>query len=159
MTKTSEPAAAFTHWDRRFNDLARFVAQWSKDPSTRVGAVIVGDMNRIVSTGFNGLPAGVEDTVERLNDRELKYQMIVHAERNAIISARQNVAGMRIYVWPMMPCSVCASLVIQAGLAEVIAPENINPRWVDSFDLSKTMFAEAGVALRMAPEDWGAAPE
>jgi len=154
-TVTPSEAPLFNHWDRRFNDLARFIAQWSKDPSTQVGAVIVGDMNRIVSTGFNGLPAGVEDTLERLNDRELKYQMIVHAERNAIINARQNVARMRIYIWPMMPCSVCASLIIQAGLTEVIAPENTNERWVDSFTLSQTMFEESGVTMRLAPKDWG----
>ena len=67
-------------WQRRFFDLARLVATWSKDPSSQVGAVIVDDKKRIVSVGFNGLPMGVEDTDERLNVRELKYELIVHAE-------------------------------------------------------------------------------
>ncbi|MHC8509345.1 MAG: deoxycytidylate deaminase [Rhodospirillales bacterium] len=154
MTETEFPTE-FDHWDRRFIELARFIAGWSKDPSTQVGAVITGDMHRIVSTGFNGLPAGVEDTVERLNDRELKYQMVVHAERNAIINARRDVSGMQIYVWPLPPCSVCASMIIQAGLHQVTAPETDNPRWVESVALSKTMFEEAGVRLRLAPAAWG----
>ncbi len=138
-----------SHWDHRFLDLARHIANWSKDPSTQVGAVIVDCNKRVVSTGFNGLPSGVEDTLERLNDRELKYQMIVHAERNAIIDARQSLVGHIIYVWPMMPCSVCATMVIQAGIAEVVAPFSDNPRWVDSFHLTQEMFQEAGVCLAL----------
>lgn len=136
-----------THWDHRFLGLARYIAGWSKDPSTKVGSVIVDPNRRVISTGFNGLPSGVEDTLDRLHNRELKYQMIVHAERNAIIDARQSLSGYSLYVWPMMPCSVCATMVIQAGIAEVVAPHSDNPRWVDSFGLTQEMFEEAGVDL------------
>ena len=80
-------------WQRRFFDLARLIATWSKDPSSQVGAVIVDDKKRIVSVGFNGLPMGVEDTAERLNVRELKYELIVHAEANAILTAPKSVSG------------------------------------------------------------------
>ena len=63
-------------WDNRFYDLAAYIADWSKDPSTKVGAVIVDPKNkRIVSTGFNGFPFGVEDTAERLENRDVKYEM------------------------------------------------------------------------------------
>ena len=141
-----------SHWDRRFLRLAEFIAGWSKDPSTKVGAVITDTMKRIVSTGFNGLPTGVEDTVERLHDRELKYQLMVHAERNAIINARQSLQGTTLYVWPMMPCSVCAAMVIQAGIGEVIAPRSENPRWRENFRLTEEMFGEAGLRLAIVPE-------
>ena len=141
-----------THWDRRFLDLAKFIAQWSKDPSTKVGSVIVDKNRRVVSTGFNGLPSGVEDTLERLHNRELKYQMIVHAERNAILDARQNLAGYSLYVWPMMPCSVCATMIIQVGVKEVVAPFSDNPRWVESFKLTEEMFAESGIRLILVPD-------
>lgn len=146
-----------SHWDRRFLALAEHIAGWSKDPSTKVGSVIVDDGRRIVATGFNGLPMGVEDTIDRLNNRDLKYQLIVHAERNAIISARQNLAGHSIYVWPMMPCAVCAAMIIQAGISEVIAPFSDNPRWVDSFKLTEEMFAEAKIRL-LVVKDKRAAP-
>ena len=139
-----------THWDYRFLGLAEHIAGWSKDPSTKVGAVVADANHRIMATGFNGLPTGVEDTIERLEDRELKYQMVVHAERNAIIDARASLAGCRLYVWPMMPCSVCAAMIIQAGLAEVVAPSSDNPRWVESFRLTEEMFREAGVSLIVA---------
>lgn len=142
-----------THWDRRFLGLAEHIASWSKDPSTQVGSVIVDRNNRVISTGFNGLPQGVEDTLARLENRELKYQMVVHAERNAIIDARQQMSGYSIYVWPMMPCSVCAAMVIQAGISEVVAPLSNNPRWVDSFKLTEEMFEESGVELIIVPEE------
>ena len=122
----SENASAtyeMSRWDRRFLGLARFIAVWSKDPSTKVGCVIVDNMKRVVSTGFNGFPSGVEDSIERLSDRSVKYKMVVHAERNAIIDAKRNLSGMTAYVWPIMPCSECAAMIIQAGLSTVIAPE------------------------------------
>ncbi|MEO5337183.1 MAG: deaminase [Magnetospirillum sp. WYHS-4] len=139
-----------SHWDYRFLDMARYVSGWSKDPSTKVGAVIASPHRRVIATGFNGLPSGVEDTLERLHDRDLKYQMIVHAERNAILDARQSLRGFSLYVWPMMPCAVCATMIIQTGLAEVVAPHSDNPRWVDSFRLTEEMFREAGVTLLIA---------
>ena len=149
MTTEDTPAPEMSHWDRRFLQLARFIAQWSKDPSTKVGCVVVDDMKRIVSTGFNGLPSGVEDTLERLSDRAVKYKMVVHAERNAIIDAKRNLAGLTIYVWPIMPCSECAAMVIQAGIAKVIAPATDDQRLIEScrFDLTTQMFEEADIDL------------
>lgn len=131
--------------------LARFIAQWSKDPSTKVGCVIVDDMKRIVSTGFNGLASGVEDTIERLENRDIKYKMVVHAERNAIIDAKRNLSGMTAYVWPIMPCSECAAMIIQAGIGTVIAPSTDDQRLIEScrFDLTEEMFREAGITLTL----------
>ena len=116
------------HWDRRFLALAEHVAQWSKDPSTKTGAVIVDEDNRVISIGYNGLPRGVIDSAERLQNRELKYKTIVHCERNALLFARSSVKGCKLYTWPFMSCSVCAGMVINAGIVEVIAPLSDNPR-------------------------------
>jgi dCMP deaminase len=133
-------------WDQRFLKLAYDVSDWSKDPSTKVGAVIARG-KRFISLGYNGFPVGVEDTEERLNERELKYQLIVHGERNAIIFAERSLVGCTLYTVPFMPCSVCAGMVIQAGITRVVAPYSDNPRWIESFKLTESMFREAGVTL------------
>jgi len=159
---TAHSIAPVTRWDRRFIQLARFIAQWSKDPSTKVGCVIADDAKRIVSTGFNGLPSGVDDTLERLSDRSIKYKMVVHAERNAIIDAKRNLVGLTAYVWPIMPCSECAAMIIQAGLAKVIAPKTEDQRLIEScrFDLTTEMFREAGIDLLLVdPDDIDDQPE
>ncbi len=142
---------SLTHWDQRFLKLARFISDWSKDPSTQVGCVITDSMMRIVSTGFNGLPSGVEDTIERLENRSIKYEMVVHAERNAIIDAKRDLNGLTLYVWPLMPCSVCAAMIVQTGIAEVVAPITENERLAKSchLDLTETMFRESGITLTM----------
>jgi len=134
-------------WDLRFLELAKLVAQWSKDPSTRTGAVIVDAKNRVVSVGYNGLPQGVEDSPERLNNRELKYRVIIHCERNAIIFAHRYLTGCTLYSWPFMSCSTCASMVIQAGITRCVAPVSDNPRWQESFRETEQLFKEAGVEL------------
>ena len=136
-------------WDKRFLDLAEHVSQWSKDPSTKVGAVIVDDNRRIVSVGYNGFPSGVIDDAERYENREKKYEMIIHGEINAILFANRDISGHTLYTWPFMPCSRCAAIVIQKGIKRVVAPECNGTRWENSFSLSKTMFQEARVELNL----------
>ena len=139
-------------WQRRFFDLAALVAAWSKDPSSQVGAVIVDDRKRIVSVGFNGLPIGVDDTEDRLNRCEIKYELIVHAEANAILTAQRSVAGCTIYVHPYLPCSRCAGAIIQAGIKKVVVEDRPIPeRWRENFMLSKTILEEAGVEVEIVP--------
>lgn len=134
-------------WDKRFIDLAQHVSAWSKDPSTKVGAVIVDDNRRIVSVGYNGFPAGVNDEPERYENREIKYEMIIHGEINAILFANRDLHNCTLYTWPFMPCSRCASIVTQKGINRVVAPVNKDPRWEKSFALSKNIFSEAQVKL------------
>jgi dCMP deaminase len=141
-------------WDRRFIELARHISTWSKDPSTKVGAVIVDCEHRVVSVGYNGFPRGVADAEHRLNDREMKYKIVVHAERNALLFARQALTGCTIYTWPFMSCSACTGMAIQSGIVRHVAPLNDNPRWVEDFKISDTMFAEAGVALDLLEVIW-----
>ena len=126
-------------WDRRFLDLAAGMATWSKDMSTQVGAIIVDRDQRIVSSGYNGFPRGVVDSIERYQDRDTKYRMVVHAEINAILFAKRDLTGCTIYVHPFMPCARCAAMVIQTGIKRVVYPpasEDILSRWADDLRLS-----------------------
>ncbi len=143
-------------WDTRFIELARHLASWSKDPSTKVGCVVVGPDREIRSTGFNGFPRGIEDSIDRLDDRAQKYPLICHAEENAIMhAARIGVAlkGCVAYVtWP--PCTRCARSLVQAGVQEVAFPaaSEIPERWRVDFDTSMGMLREAGVKVRSIEE-------
>ena len=139
-------------WDIRFVELAKHISQWSKDPSTKVGCVVVGEDREIRSTGFNGFPKGISDDTERLVNREMKYPLICHAEENAIMHAARigvSLKGSTAYVtWP--PCSRCARSLIQAGIKEVVYSnqEEIPERWVEDFTISCEMLTEAGVIIR-----------
>ncbi len=137
-------SSALNKWDARYLDLAQHVAGWSRDPSTQVGAVVVRPDKTIASMGFNGLPRGVCDTSERLNDRDTKLSMTLHAEQNAILSAHERLTDCTVYVWPMPPCSHCAAVLIQAGIKRVVAPSP-QRRWVESCLLGREMLREAGV--------------
>ena len=137
-------------WDGRFMDLANFVASWSKDPSTQVGAVIANaNTKRVVSMGFNGFPAGVEDSEDRLETREIKYEMVVHAEANALLFTGPAAEGCTLYVTPLPPCARCAVLIIQAGISRVVCPipDKSKEPWATQSRISETMFGEASVQL------------
>ena len=139
-------------WDFRFIELARHIALWSKDPSTKVGCVVVGEDREIRSTGFNGFPRGIDDDEDRLLDRDKKYPLICHAEENAIMHAARigvSLKNSTAYVtWP--PCSRCARSLIQAGVKEVVYPDagEIPERWQEDFNISNAMMKEAGVNVR-----------
>jgi dCMP deaminase len=134
-------------WDERFLRLAEHISTWSKDPSTAVGSCIVRPDRTIASLGFNGLPRLVDDSHDRLYDREKKYPMTIHAELNAILNAKEPLAGFTIYIFPFHPCAPCAAAIIQSGITRVVAPVSDNPRWTASFELARMMFSEAGVAV------------
>ena len=138
---------SFRKWDLRFLELAKHISTWSKDPSTQVGAVIVDKRNRIISTGYNGFPRGVKDTPERLNNREVKYSMVVHGEINALLFATQPLEGTTLYLWPFLSCSKCTAIIINTGVKRVVAPMNDNPRWNESIKLSQDLYFEAGVQV------------
>jgi dCMP deaminase len=141
-------------WDNYFLDLAVAVAAASKDPSTKVGAVIVRPDRTVASLGYNGFPRGIEDRSDRLNDRDTKYSMVVHAEPNAILAAREPVRGYGVYT-TLFTCSDCAKLLIQAGIKRVISPTYDIARWEKSLALSKMLFAEAGVEFQLIDRETG----
>lgn len=149
-----EPVAASIGWDRRFLGLCEHVASWSKDPSTKVGAVIVRPDRTIASVGYNGFPRGVRDEPNRLSDRETKYALTVHAEMNAILSAAESVQGYTLYTTPCLSCDRCAVHVIQAGIRRCVAPEptpDMLSRWRDALRRTRALFAEANVVFQEIP--------
>jgi dCMP deaminase len=134
-------------WQQRFLDLADHISHWSQDPSTKVGAVIARSDRTIVSLGFNGMPRGCSDDPVLYQDRPVKYARVVHAEVNAILMARENLADCTLYVSPLHPCSTCAGIIIQSGIKRVVAHIFGDPtRWEDNFREARRMFQEAGVA-------------
>jgi len=139
-----------TDWDSRFLDLAAHVAAWSKDPSTRVGAVIAKD-RQIISLGFNGFPPGVTDDA-RLLDRETKLQIILHAEDNALFFAGAAARGCAIYTWPLPPCAQCAAKIARAGIRRVVAPGGYPERWRGSIALAESIYEEAGIEFDLVRE-------
>ena len=139
-------------WDKRFLNLAEFIArQWSKDPSTQTGAVIVRG-KRVVSLGFNGFPEKIKDCPIRLHDRPTKYALTIHCEINAILLAGQPVTGCTLYTWPFMSCTRCAVQVIQSGITRVVAPSippHLVERWGEDLKTARLLFEEAGVSMEI----------
>ena len=141
-------------WDRRYLDLARYVSQWSKDPSTKAGAVVVDpSRNRVVSVGYNGFaPGGADDG--RLHDRETKYQMTVHCERNAVVSACRDVTGFTLYTWPFFGCTPCGAMMLCAGIRRAVAPElsdHLKERWEADLERAVVMWREASAEVVIYP--------
>lgn len=142
-------------WTKRFLNLASHIAEWSKDPSTKCGAVITQG-NRIVSLGFNGFPSGVDDHHSRLEDRDIKYKMVLHAEVNALLFAKEDLSDCTLYVIPMPPCSRCAAQIIQAGIKTIVTvlpPADKMERWRDDFLVASLMYSETNVNLIYVDEE------
>lgn len=173
MTKligAATPEAKQLRWDNYFMDVALRTAMLSKDPSTRVGAVLAryDTPLAIISTGYNGFPRGVYDTEQRLNERELKLQLVVHAEQNAILNAARSgvsTVGSVLYLaacdadgktaWGGPPCVRCAVECIQAGINEIVSRpfKHAPSRWKESIELARAVLAEAGVSYREIDHD------
>jgi dCMP deaminase len=149
------------HWKTAFLRMASEQAALSKDPSTKVGAVIVdSDTRKLVSTGFNGFAHGVDDSDERLNDRDVKYPLTIHAEVNAICFAGDRVGGTTMFT-TRPPCVHCASLIAQTklfsppGIVKVVSiepPEEFIERWNDSLELASRVLDEAGIEVEWINE-------
>ena len=142
-------------WDDYFMGVSLLAADRSKDPSTQVGACIVSDDNRILSTGYNGFPQGCSDDEFPWNRDEnlgeTKYNFVVHAELNAILNAGgKSLGGSRIFV-SLFPCHECAKAIIQSGVREVVyLSDKYNGTVSDN--ASKRMLTAAGVKLtKMKP--------
>lgn len=145
-------------WDNYFLSLAAATGSMSKDPSTKVGAVIVGPKREIRCTGFNGFPRGIADD-KRLNDRELKLKLVVHAEENCICAAARvgaSLEGCTLYLataenspkhWEGPPCTRCCVSLIQSGIARIVTRNTGVPRpeWQSDNELSFKLLAEAGI--------------
>lgn len=144
-------------WHKKFLDMVELVSSWSRDPSTKVGAIIVDKQNNVRSVGYNGFPRNVDDNkMERWNDRPTKYRFVEHAERNAIYAAARHgtpIEGCKIYLgW--YPCADCARAIIQVGIKRVIidgrkydGTHERDERWAEDFRVAQEMFQEAEVSV------------
>jgi len=138
-------------WDERFIEMCQHIAQWSKDRSTKVGAVIVKD-RRMIASGYNGFPMGVDDDPDERHERPAKYKWTEHAERNAIYGAAKYGIALQdstIYI-PWFSCSDCARAVIQSGIIKVVtpSPDFSDPIYGDDWKIACEMYREAGVEIK-----------
>ena len=148
------------NWDRRFLTVAMQVSHWSRDPSSKMGAVIANTDQRLVALGYNGFPKKEEDCQSRQHNKRMKYEIVVHAEVNALLIAGSAAAGGTIYLYGPRPiCARCAGILIQAGVKRAVAirpppcdetkakrvhdPSQMN--WAESGRLALQMFNEAEV--------------
>lgn len=139
-------------WDNRYMELAKAVSTWSKDPSKKIGAIAIGSKGQVLAQGFNGFPRGIDDTDERLNDRETKYKYVVHAEMNLIYNATFNgisLDGSTVYIYGLPLCSECAKGLIQVGVKRIVmnkdSLESSNDKWLESFELTIQLLNESGI--------------
>ncbi|WP_200876258.1 deaminase [Vibrio nigripulchritudo] len=155
MNKTGKPSKwswadmPMSKWDIRFCKLAKHVSEWSKDPNAKVGAVLFSKKGGDITIGYNGFPFGVEDSVKRLQDKETKLDLVVHAEVNALIAAGSRARGATLFVWGKPICSRCAGPIIQAGVKRVVAlkPGDSDSKWDRSGQVALEMFQEASISV------------
>lgn len=149
----------YDKWDIRFIQMAQLVSTWSKDPSTKVGAVIVRPDRTVASVGFNGFPRGCSDAPELYEDREVKYSRVIHGEVNALLSCREPMKGYTMYEWPVgygPSCDRCTVCIIQSGVSRVVYVHTSTDKlshWRDSVERGLGMYAEAGVEVVGIPEE------
>jgi dCMP deaminase len=145
-------------WHEYFLDMCVEQASFSKDPDTQVGSVIVGSDNKVRSVGFNRFPDGIEETYERLHNRDLKLSLIVHAELNAICYAAKHgipLLGSTLYLtatddtglkWGGPPCSKCMPHVIQSGIKRIISrPPKLHSKWANDLAKSSELICETKI--------------
>ena len=136
-------------WDERYLALAKQISQWSKDPSTKIGAIAVGEKGQVLAQGFNGFPRGIDDSDDRYYNKETKYKYVVHAEMNVIFNATYSgvsLDGATLYITGLPACSDCAKGIIQVGIKRVVMEKTELPEhWQDSCKFTEKLFQESGV--------------
>lgn len=158
MQKTIVP----NRWENHFLEMALLNAKLSKDPSTKVGAIITTAEHDFISAGFNGLPRKLKDTEERLSNRELKLKLVVHAEMNSVLAAAK--LGIRLKdctmyiaatnndgsIWGGPPCNRCLVEILQTGITKIVSygRKDTPTRWKESLDLSMQLIKEAGIEYK-----------
>lgn len=146
-------------WLDYFFTIATAASQISKDPSTKVGACVVDSHKSILATGYNGFPRGVDDSLDKYQDRAYKLSHVCHAEANCVCQAARtgsSLVGSTLFV-TLTPCIECAKLIIQSGITCVIykvrdtptsvASVDTNTEWRDKIQASLDMLKEARVEV------------
>ena len=149
-------------WHNHFLQMALLNAKLSKDPSTQVGAIITSEDNHLISAGFNGFPRGIADTEERLNNRDIKLSLVVHAEMNGLLAAAKlgiKLKNSTLYIvatnkdgliWGGPPCRNCVKHVIQAGISKIVTYErkNVPSKWENDLNFSMDVIKEVGIEYK-----------
>jgi dCMP deaminase len=146
------------NWSERYIHLAKEISTWSKDPSTKVGAVVIGKDGQVLSQGYNGFPRGIQDSKKRFENKKIKYELVVHAEMNSIYNASLtgvSLKGSTLYVYGLPICNECAKGIIQVGIKRVIAtrPKVYNSDWNKSIEQAKQLFNEAEIMYLINVEE------
>ncbi len=141
----------YISWEQYFMAVAMIAAERSKDPSSQVGACIVDNEDKVVSTGYNGAPRGYDDDTCMTWERDgkfldTKYAYVCHSELNAILNSPRPVKGCRIYV-TLFPCNECAKAIIQSGIKEIIYSSD-KYNGTEGNIASKKMLDECGIKYR-----------
>ena len=128
------------NWTEYFLNIAEQVKLKSKDQSTQIGAVIVGEDKEVLSTGYNSFPRGLDDSVQERQERPEKYFWMEHAERNAIYNAARigvSLKNSTIYLTSGLPCMDCARGIVNSGIKTVYCKEVCTTKNKDKWDESQ----------------------
>ena len=136
-------------WQNRHLLDAKKEASQSKDPSTRVGSVVVRPDNTVAGKGYNGLAHGVND--EHMQDREFKYGAVIHAESNSMDSVRDpTLTDYTLFVWGLCSCGPCTARAINRGIRHIVCvQEKERPDWEASFNNARIQAIESGITLEV----------
>lgn len=151
---TTHPA---DKWDLRFLQVAKLVSTWSKDPSTKTGAVIVRPNKSVVSVGFNGFPRTMPDFGVLYQNREEKYSRIVHCEINAQLHAFEPLNGYTLYTYPFASCDRCVVQMLQAGITRFVYPKpsaDALTRWAEAFQKTEKYMSECGAQFTEVDDEF-----
>jgi dCMP deaminase len=141
------------NWDEYFINIAEQVKLKSKDNNTKIGVVLVGKNNEIVSTGYNSFPRGINDDIAERQEKPEKYFWFEHAERNCIYNAARigvSTLGTTMYMTCGISCADCARAIISAGVEKIVLRSGkgaMSPKWQESAERSNQMFKEAGIIV------------
>lgn len=147
-------------WDVRFLEICKLISTWSKDPSTKIGAIAVNPERRILAQGYNGFPSGAKDRLLDYDDRETKYRMVIHAESNIIYNACRFRVGLElstIYVYGMYPCPECVKALSQVGIARIVfqvGQSKNTEQWKGLFGTSRQILHELGIGFTQYKENY-----
>jgi len=136
-------------WSKHFMKMALVASEISKDPSTKTGCIIINAKRDIIATGYNGFPFAIDDKDEWLNDRDMKYALVIHAETNAILRTtnRRDLEGAELYC-THYPCGDCAKNIVQVGIKKVFYHNRQkleDGNWAEHYKVSDMIFKQSGV--------------
>jgi dCMP deaminase len=136
-------------------EMSERFSEFSKDPTTKVGAIICDNNYRVLATGYNGFSAGYPDDYSSIT-REEKHLISIHAEVNAILNAAKNGVNLSnscIYA-SEHPCANCTAAIVNAGITRIVLREKTNlslSTWGKSLEMSQKIINSCQMELVKLP--------